>query len=553
MKFQYRYFGNSQVNDSATATSMQFAPDTLRRPTYFAATLQPSLAQAYREGISALHDVVVSDLRTKPKDRTAYFAWLAENETSLLAGFMAQEKDLREKVVRLRADLGELQQKKSRIMQPFYKAQRAYFDYLYKENRDMWIVLDPVITVHPDKVFFECFSRDESTYASLSCRHDVFRHLGEFACGTTNIDYSQALYDEFQKIRSYKETRLEIQADGFQVQTGHDDQYHEAKIDLPDSWMRGFLQVSTAMSLPAHRLELHPMDVYSICHILRRKTERVGPRSIRFLLEPGQPVKMLFEPWGISLVCQRSLYQGHDAAEVRVWGRRRLLTLERLIAVADRFSVMLMGTGLPSFWIAHLPDMDYTLGLSGWTANDWSRAGQFDLLAPRLDVDAATSQAVAHALSECWSASTATLAQQLNMNGKVVASALTGLMQVGRVVYDAVDQVARWRDLVREPIDVAGLRFASEREAVASQLVHRNLLLDLQSAKVADGGMEWQASVSASIGNTKKLRQALIRLDNDDRLVDGACSCDFFVRNRMFRGPCEHMLAIRQAVGQKQE
>ncbi|MFX5595360.1 hypothetical protein ABTD92_22145, partial [Acinetobacter baumannii] len=65
---------------------------------------------------------------------------------------------------------------------------------------------------------------------------------------------------------------------------------------------------------------------------------------------------MLFEPWGISLVCQRSLYQGHDAAEVRVWGRRRLLALERLIAVADRFSVMLMGTGLPSFWIAHLPD-----------------------------------------------------------------------------------------------------------------------------------------------------------------------------------------------------
>lgn len=551
MKFQYRYFGNSQVNDSATATSMQFAPDTLRTPTYFAATLQASLALAYREGISALHDVVVSDLRTQPKDRTAYFAWLAENEASLLADFMAQEKELSAKVRLLRSELTKVQEEKSRLMQPFYRAQRAYFDYLYKENRDMWIVLDPVITVHPDKVFFECFSRDESTYASLSCRHDVFRHLGEFSCGTTNIDYSEDLYQEFQKIRAYKETRLEIQADGFKVQTGKDDQYHEARIDLPDSWMRGFLQVSTAMSLPAHRLSLHPMDVHSICHVLRRKTERVGPRSIRFILEPGQPIQMLFEPWGVKLVCQRSIFSGKTAAEVRIWGRRRLLTLERLIAVADNFSVMLMGTGLPSFWIAHLPDMDYTLGLSGWTANDWSRAGQFDLLAPRLDVDAATSQAVAHALSTRWSASTDSLAQQLQIDSKLVASALTGLMQAGRVVYDAVDDVARWRDLVREPIDVASLRFASERESLAARLVHKNLLLDLQSARIADGGMEWQASVSANLENTKKLRKTMIRLDNDDRLVDGLCSCDFYVRNRMFRGPCEHMLAVRQVANGK--
>lgn len=551
MKFEYRYFGSSQVNDSATATSMQFAPDTLRKPTYFAATLQPTLALAYREAISAMHDVVVSDLRTQPKDRTAYFAWLAENEASLLADFMAQEKDLREKIAPVRAELTKVQNKKAEVIKPFYKAQREYFDYLYKENRDMWIVLDPVITVHPDKVFFECFSRDESTYASLSCRHNVFKHLGEFACGTTNIDYSSALYDEFQKIRAYKETRFEIQADGFQVQTGHDEQYHEAKIDLPDSWMRGFLQVSTAMSLPAHKLDLHPMDVHSICHTLRRKTERVGPRSIRFILEPGQPITMLFEPWGIKLVCQRSVFTGKEAAEVRIWGRRRLLTLERLIAVADKFSVMLMGTGLPSFWIAHLPDMDYTLGLSGWTANDWSRAGQFDLLAPRLDVDDATAQAVAHALSSQWSASTASLAQQLQLDSKLVASALTGLMQAGRVVYDAVDQVARWRDLVREPINVASLRFASEREALAAQLVHKNLLLDLQSARTTGGGIEWKASVSTSITNTKKLSKTMIRLDNDDRLVEGNCSCDYFVRNRMFRGPCEHMLAIRQVANSK--
>lgn len=38
-------------------------------------------------------------------------------------------------------------------------------------SNDTWLadadILDPVITVHPDRVFFEAFSRDQSVYASL--------------------------------------------------------------------------------------------------------------------------------------------------------------------------------------------------------------------------------------------------------------------------------------------------------------------------------------------------------------------------------------------------
>src|SRR4030095_11849082 len=38
----------------------------------------------FREGISALHDVVISDLRFKPRDKTAYEEW-KRNERSRLA------------------------------------------------------------------------------------------------------------------------------------------------------------------------------------------------------------------------------------------------------------------------------------------------------------------------------------------------------------------------------------------------------------------------------------------------------------------------------------
>ena len=43
----------------------------------------------------------------------------------------------------------------------------TYFQYLLKRDYQAWIVLDPVITVHPDQVFFECFSKDESSYGRL--------------------------------------------------------------------------------------------------------------------------------------------------------------------------------------------------------------------------------------------------------------------------------------------------------------------------------------------------------------------------------------------------
>ena len=252
--------------------------------------------------------------------------------------------------------------------------------------------------MHPDEIFFECFSRDESTYGRLSCDHETFKRIGEISYGTTNIDYSHALYDEFQKIRSYRTTSLAIDPKGFDVQTTGEEAYREEKIDLPDSWVRGFLQVSSAMALPAHVVELHPMDMHSILARLAMRKERHGPRSLRFFLEPDKPVRVLIEPWGEVLEFRRSIYKGTTGAEIRLWGRRRLAILARALPLAKSVRLHLLGTGLPSFAVVDYGGLRFTLGLSGWTSNDWSRAGQFDLLAPRREVDEVTAQRVFDAL-----------------------------------------------------------------------------------------------------------------------------------------------------------
>lgn len=310
MLFNYRYSGNSQVYSNATSSGISFAPDTHRDPTFFVGKLHKKIA--FREAISALHDVVISDLRFKPKDKTAYKEWAAQQEDLWLAEYMSgyDVQAANQRIEEVSKQLSDIYAESAKVTAPFYNARKQYFNYLYEKDRDAWFVLDPVISVHPDEVFFECFSQDESTYGKLSASYNVFKEINEFECGTTNIDYSSALYNEFQKIRDYKETDFRIDPGGFQVQTSQEELYHEVKIDLPDSWVRGFLQVSAAMTLPAATFDLHPMDVYNFCSWLRRFKEKKGPRSIRFILEPGKPVKAIFEPWNHEVVCARSLYTG---------------------------------------------------------------------------------------------------------------------------------------------------------------------------------------------------------------------------------------------------
>jgi hypothetical protein len=547
MEFNYSYQGDTSVASGANATQMSFSPDTLRQPTFFSGELRKSVP--FREAISALHDVVVSDLRFKPRDKSAYKEWAARQEELALVEAASQRRQVAKQIAEVRAELEELRKRAERRTQPFLAARKKYFDYLYQRERDAWFVLDPVITVHPDEVFFECFSQDESSYGRLGVGFDVFKDVKEFACGTTNVDYSARLYDEFQKIRSYKTTKFEVDPSGFEVKTTGEAAHKEVKIDLPDTWVRGFLQVSSAMALPALTFALHPLDVYNLCFVLRRHREIVGPRSMRYCLEPGKPIRVVFDPWGYEVHCPRSPYTGDEKTEVRVWGRRRIHILERLIPVARSFSVYLLGKGMPSFYLADLGDMTFTLGLSGWTTNDWSSAGNFDLLAPRATVDDQTKQRVFAALKESWAESPDALARRLGLDRAVVLGALAAYTQAGRAMWDLNKHVYRVRELSREPLPMERLRFANEREEQATKLLDSGAVRVTGATDLSGterGGTLVKGKVSKGVGRAARgFDEPWLRLDADERIAEAECTCNFFQQNRLRMGPCEHVLALR--------
>lgn len=563
MLFDYKYLGNSTVTTTGILSDISFVPDSSRSEAVsFKGELIPEHSIRFREAISALHDVVINDQRFVPKDRSEYLAWRRAKDQEQLALYMAESEQLKNDISTTTEQLIAIEEKiaeQRRLSGTRNQAILKYYDHLYETNRDAWWVLDPVITVHPEDIFFECFSRDESSYGKLTCDYSLFtdESISDRNNGTTNIDYSDALYNEFQKIRDYRTTKLEVDPEGFTLETTGEDDYREVKIDLPDSWVRGFLQVSASMALPAAKLRLDPQDIFMFCQIMRQRKDTAGTRAIQFHLTPGQPARVVFEPWNIELHCDRSIYLGDTKQTIRVWGRRRLHILERLIPVAKHFDLYLMGQGMPYFFVADLNGMQFTLGLSGWSNNNFSDGANFALLAPRGNVDNDTKERVFKALKLGWSLKASKIASTLNLNEETVRSALMAYIQAGRVVYDIHKDTYQARELSREPLDMDTLRFSSPEEEEALTLLSQEALSKFRTKEehiVRDGKSSTEHIITAEVKEEEVTHQARLVIDENGATNRTESDCTCHIGRAGFRkGLCRHVLAIRLELNRRFE
>jgi len=147
--------------------------------------------------------------------------------------------------------------------------------------------LDPVITVHHDQLFFEAFSTDQSCYARLCAPLSAFEREGEVRYGTTNIDFTLGLRSALESLRSSRRTVLRVGASGFGVTTGVGSavlDHFERKVDVPDEWVKGFLQVQGALALRAFTFEVRPVDLFSAITHFRENKPPSLPHGIRYEL-----------------------------------------------------------------------------------------------------------------------------------------------------------------------------------------------------------------------------------------------------------------------------
>lgn len=563
MNVDLRYLGKSSVLGAAQGLLVKFSPNLARPKTFFDAELRDAIR--FREAISALHDVVIGDLRFKKKDKSAYEAWKkaeAEREAQLRADVYSQAK---------RDELAKLSKEPipPNLEGDFRKMHRLYWDArvkwageLMRNDPEMFrhlVPCDPVVTVAPDVVFFECFSKDESSYGCLSVDRNSFVGSQDAGLGTTNVDYSLALYEHFQTLRSYRKTRLSVDPAGFDVQVEGLPEYREEKIDLPSSWLRGFGQIQAATCLPSRKVELPVEVIYSILAYLKRHREKTGPRSIRFLLTPGKAPKIIIDPWGIEIESKGPVYDGgyeltsssggspyrtaprrasNPTEEIKVWGRRRLFSLARVLPLADRVEVRLLGSGLPSVWIAHMGDMRLVLALSGWTTNDWTSGVGLDLLAGSRPVDMRVMGLADRYLLKEQRGTLSEIASATGSSEENLVPALHKLAKQGQLIFDHADQLYRYRQVMPEVLGEA-LLGPEHPELVAGREIPQQPkgVVVSRNEMMADG----RRMIMAKVDNTS----CEVIFDADLVMKKAKCSCSFFHKSGLRAGPCRHLIALR--------
>jgi hypothetical protein len=546
MIFTVAYKGRSSVAVGPSGMALSFAPNLRRDRVSFVGDLRDPLR--FREAVSTLHEIVVSDLKFKPKDKSAYQAYQARIREREAAIRQVAYKQSRETLLAAPAEPAPpgLEQRFRGLRHTYWKTRDRYATFLAWNDPELFRVMvpcDPVVTVAPDVLFFECFSKDESSYGCLTVDRELFGTAADVSLGTTNVDYSLALYEEFQRLRTYRRTRFAVDPGGFEVTTGGGDGHREEKIELPPSWLRGFMQLQAAMSLPFRRVPISREGLYSVLAILKRRRARTSPRALRFELTPGSPVTIVLEPWEVRIPLHGQNYDGPKAEWIRVWGRDRLLTLARLLPLADGADVFLLGTGLPSFWSVRMGGMRLLLGLSGWTANDWtSGGGALADLQPPVEP---SEDVLGDIAATFHSSPTLTFEQVRQRTGAaphLVAAGLNRFALLGQVIHDLVGGVYRWRQIMPVEASIRHVKFDSPEAEAARDIVARGLV------KVKRD--ETMGSVRAVVGRVDGKNIEIV-CDADGRITRGQCHCSHYFRFKLRAGPCRHMQALRRAADGK--
>lgn len=469
MKVNYEYASPSMCVQQEGHTTLGLSPDISRdEKVSFVGKLKNPLI--FRDAMLMLREIVISDTRKKTKERVEFFAWLnneierriQEYEQYLpgvreelqknMEGLSNEIKEKDETIKKLLSMKRELKKEIDSydVWRDYYAIERKFWNFIKNRDYNLWFVLDPVITVHPDQVSFEAFSVDESVYGCLSIEMDEFELLKEPKLGTTNIDFSAKLAKEMERFRTYTNVELSVNPEGFTVDSGVIPEHMEKKIDLPQTWIKGFNQVSAAANLNGLTVELSSTDMYDICSFLRRHKARKSPRYMKWILEKNKPVRIIFEPFGTELVL-KAVYRGDKNREEKIWGRRRWLVIEKLLPLAKSFTIKLLGFGMPQFIIADLGKIKMTIGFSSWSSNDWVKGTAFNIMSGFIKEGNYTK--VYDLLKKNRFMSIDEICSELNENKKSeTISGIGSLLKRGEGYFDAVNNVVRFRKLCNEPI-----------------------------------------------------------------------------------------------------
>jgi hypothetical protein len=201
--------------------------------------------------------------------------------------------------------------------------------------------------------------------------------------------------------------------------------------------------------------------------------------------------------------------------------------------------VYFLGTGLPSFWSVRMGPLRLILGLSGWTANDWTGASALDQLAPPAEPDPATMTSIAQAFRDDPALSFDRLRDLTGAEAPALAVGLNRLAGLGQVIHDLPGNLYRWRQVMPVTLSAELLGPEHPETAAARLLVGQRAVKVTRDATRPDGLRVLEGRVLTN--------QVSLLLDEDGRMLRGQCNCSYHFTGGLRRGPCRHLQALRNA------
>ncbi len=558
MKVNYKYASPSRCMQAGDKATLGISPDLSRdEKVSFSGKLKHPLL--FRDAMLMLREIVISDTGMKTKERPEYFEWLDQEIERRINEHKEYMPNVREALkkeidtydvqlfhqnheIKKLLDIQKNLQKQIDeydAWKDYNKIERDFWKFIKDRDYSLWFVLDPVITVHNDQVSFEAFSIDESIYGCLSVAMDEFDLLQQPALGTTNIDFSVKLEKEMQRFRSYTDVTLSINPEGFTVDNDIVPEYVEKKIDLPDTWIKGFNQVSSAAALSGIEIELSPSDMYDICAFLRKHKEKKSPRYMKWILEPGQRVQIVFEPFG-TVITLNAVYNGQQRREEKIWGRRRWLVTEKLIPLSKAFYVRLLGFGMPQFIRADMGTMQMVIGFSSWSSNDWVKGTAFNIMAGFTGMGCYDRVYPLMKNKRCLSMNEIYNNIPGTKNNKTKAG-IGMLFRRGEGYFDIASNKVRFRQLCNTPIPEELYEVTDiERDVQKySKLTFDNMTVRYTQRKEFIFSTKYSQHGLVPSDNTE------IVIDQDGQITKVDCCCSKFKRGeKNISDPCAHILAL---------
>jgi len=367
------------------------------------------------------------------------------------------------------------------------------------------LAADPIVTVGDGRVRFESLSACSGVYARLDLLPDAVDGT-VIGRGTTNVDLGPDLRAALAGVDARSAVDLEIGSEWVEVRVA-DEGMRERRVPLPARWVRSLTEVAAIQP----QLERRAVLARTEATRLLRGAMRLPVNRPAWLVTRGESARLAHHP---------------VAGSVAVGGPGRLRAMERMLRHVHTLTVHAGADGSTA-WELDLGGARLTLALSPEVWRGFSGEGR------QLEALAAPSSGLVRrvraALTWRPTVDVDALATELRVAAEEVRRALAVLATAGAVGYDLADAGYFHREL---PFAIDGLERRHPRLAAARQLVADGRVRaeetgeDRLVAWVGGSGVEHRVALDAA---------------------GWTCTCPWYARHRMERGPCKHILAVQVA------